>query len=41
MATIAWLVPNLLEGSGGHRTILQQRLSNAETLPEEDKCLLT
>lgn len=23
MATIAWLVPNLLEGSGGHRTILQ------------------
>jgi hypothetical protein len=23
MATIAWLVPTLLEGSGGHRTILQ------------------
>lgn len=23
MATIAWLVPSLLEGSGGHRTILQ------------------
>ena len=23
MATIAWLVPGLLEGSGGHRTILQ------------------
>lgn len=23
MATIAWLVPSLIEGSGGHRTILQ------------------
>ena len=23
MATIAWLIPSLLEGSGGHRTILQ------------------
>lgn len=23
MATIAWLIPHLLEGSGGHRTILQ------------------
>ncbi len=23
MATVAWLVPSLLEGSGGHRTILQ------------------
>ncbi len=23
MATVAWLVPGLLEGSGGHRTILQ------------------
>ena len=23
MTTIAWLIPSLLEGSGGHRTILQ------------------
>lgn len=23
MATVAWLIPSLLEGSGGHRTILQ------------------
>ena len=28
MSTIAWLIPSLLEGSGGHRTILQ----NAEFL---------
>ncbi len=28
MATIAWLIPSLLEGSGGHRTLLQ----HADTL---------
>jgi O-antigen biosynthesis protein len=37
MATIAWLVPSLLEGSGGHRTILQ----HADTLQRHGhRCVL-
>lgn len=32
MSTVAWLVPSLIEGSGGHRTILQ----NAEFLAKHD-----
>ncbi len=34
MATVAWLVPNLLEGSGGHRTILQ----HAHDLQQRGHC---
>lgn len=47
MSTVAWLVPSLIEGSGGHRTILQ----NAEFLAahgngtilylENNNCLLS